>query len=33
VLVHKAAIDYVLLDYGGTVPTELVEITLGLAWR
>lgn len=29
-LIHKAAIEYVLRDYGGAVPSELVEITLGL---
>lgn len=27
-LIHKAAIEYVLSDYGGAVPSELVEITL-----
>lgn len=29
-LIHKAAIEYVLRDYGGAVPRELVEITLAL---
>ena len=31
VLIHKAAIEYVLSDYGGAVPSELVELTLALS--
>ena len=30
VLIHKAAIEYVLSDYGGAVPSELVEMTVAL---
>ena len=29
-LIHKAAIEYVLRDYGGAVPREPVESTLAL---
>lgn len=31
VLIHRAAIEYVLSDYGGAVPSELVEMTLTLS--
>lgn len=30
-LIHKAAIEYILSDYGGAVPGELVEMTLALS--